>query len=200
MELQSYDRIPTPGRLLPEILARKPNPLTAAYSHDCLPPYFHPFTSLLRLLAIARSLPRQTPHAREVRLALCDDFDTPRAVRHLAALCTLVSNHLNDLKGVDLAPAVSAANYAAETLALLGVGSSTGGARLRVGTGRVGLGAAELASAVEALPPTREVIAAMVEFRRLVRKHVLERNLSKNPANGKLMKRWVTRTFVCRHR
>lgn len=105
-----------------------------------------------------------------------------------------MSNHLNDLKDVDLGPVISAANYAAEALALLGVGSSATSGRLSLGTGRavVGLGEAELASAAEALPSTREVIAAMVDFRRLVRKHVLERNLSKSPASGKLMKRWVT--------
>lgn len=125
---------------------------------------------------------------REVRLALSDDFDTPRAVRHLAALCALISTHLNDMSGGDLGPVVSAANYAAEMLALLGVGSSARRAREGAETGKVGLGAADKGSA-EALPHARDVVEAVVEFRRLVRKHVLGRNLNNNSVSAKLMKR-----------
>lgn len=129
--------------------------------------------------------------AREVRLALSDDFDTPRAVRHLASLCANVSPHLKELAEGDLGPVVSAANFTAETLSLLGVGSSvkgtvaaapeaaTGG-RGGPSEGSVGVGGDEggLADG-DGLPPAREVVAALVEFRRLVRKHVLARSLTK---------------------
>ncbi|CBJ27917.1 Cysteinyl-tRNA Synthetase [Ectocarpus siliculosus] len=129
---------------------------------------------------------------REVRLALSDDFDTPRAVRHLASLCALISPHLKELTQGDLGPVVSARNFAAETLALLGVGeSSTGAAAAGGGLGEMKGGGGERGGLVgnDGLPPAREVVDAMVEFRRMARKHVLERNLKKNPVSGKLMKR-----------
>ncbi|CAN0020436.1 unnamed protein product, partial [Ectocarpus fasciculatus] len=129
---------------------------------------------------------------REVRLALSDDFDTPRAVRHLASLCALISPHLKELTQGDLGPVVSARNFAAETLSLLGVGaSSIGAAAAGEGLGEMKGGGAGREGLVgnDGLPPARDVVDAMVEFRRMARKHVLERNLKKNPVSGKLMKR-----------
>lgn len=131
-------------------------------------------------------------NCREVRLALSDDFDTPRAVRHLASLCALISPHLKELTQGDLGPVVSARNFAAETLALLGVGgSSIGVAAAGGGLGEMKGGGGERGGLVgnDGLPPAREVVDAMVEFRRMARKHVLERNLKKNPVSAKLMKR-----------
>lgn len=128
-----------------------------------------------------------------MRLALSDDFDTPRAVRHLASLCALISPHLKELTQGDLGPVVSARNFAAETLSLLGVGaSSIGAAAAGEGLGEMKVGDAGRGGLVgnDGLPPARDVVDAMVEFRRMARKHVLERNLKKNPVSGKLMKRY----------
>ncbi|CAN0160193.1 unnamed protein product, partial [Hapterophycus canaliculatus] len=130
---------------------------------------------------------------REVRLALSDDFDTPRAVRHLASLCALISPHLKELTQGDLGPITSAANFAAETLSLLGLGSSVGGTVAAAAAAEGGLGGGSGSTGAglgdDGLAPTREVVDAMVEFRRLVRKFVLGRNLSKNLGSAKPMKR-----------
>ena len=158
-------------------------------------PTIFPSSLSPRTLSLTPTLPYPTPNPRftrrrEVRLALSDDFDTPRAVRHLAALCALISTHLKDLEGGALRPVVSAANYAAEALALLGVGSSGGRSGGEIGRRKGGLAeAGGGAGSAEGLPPARDVIEAMVDFRRLARKYVLERNLKKNLASAKLMKR-----------
>ncbi|CAM9588774.1 unnamed protein product, partial [Scytosiphon promiscuus] len=127
---------------------------------------------------------------REVRLALSDDFDTPRAVRHLASLSALISPHLKELTQGDLGPITSAVNFTAETLTLLGVGSSLGGSADAAAEGGVaGTGSAGAGLGDDGLAPTREVVDAIVEFRRLVRKFVLGRNLTKNLGSAKPMKR-----------
>lgn len=123
-------------------------------------------------------------------------------VRHLASLCALVLPHLKELTEGDLGPVVSAANFTAETLSLLGVGSSVGGtvaaaAAARAATegwtgprhGSAGVdGDGRGLAGGDELPPAREFVVAMVEFRRLVRKHVLSRSVAKlGPA--RLMKR-----------
>lgn len=135
-----------------------------------------------------------------MRLALSDDFDTPRAVRHLASLCALISPHLKELAEGDLGPVVSAANFTAETLSLLGVGSSVGGTVAAAATATGGGADTRPNSGGwrgdgwglvggDELPPASEFVAAMVEFRRLVRKHVLERKLTNKLGPAKLMKR-----------
>lgn len=126
-----------------------------------------------------------------MRLALSDDFDTPRAVRHLASLCALISPHLKELTQGDLGPIISAVNFTAETLSLLGVGSSLGGSAAAVAAAEGVSGGAGAGMVDEGLAPSREVVDAMVEFRRLVRKFVLGRNLTKNLGSAKPMKRWA---------
>lgn len=167
-----------------------------------------PYSLSLNVIAAARPLrpPPTTPRprarvlklSREVRLALSDDFDTPRAVRHLASLCALITPHLKELTQGDLGPVISAAKFAADTLSLLGVGGGIGSTAAAAGgwsgtkgysagTGGDGGGSVN----EDGLPPAREFVVAMVEFRRLVRKSVLERKLTNKLAPAKLMKRLV---------
>lgn len=132
---------------------------------------------------------------REVHLALRDDFDTPRAIRHLASLCAVASRHLNDGKMADLEPVRSAAKYAADMLMLLGIGSSragaTGGLAADAGGGEGGGGGGrwqdgeEMAS-TGTLPPAREVVEAMVEFRRAARHIVLGANLKQRENKNRM--------------
>lgn len=148
-------------------------------------------------ITFSPTIPAPRPHRartkyREVRLALSDDFDTPRAVRHLASLCALISPHLKELTQGDLGPITAAAKFTAETLSLLGVGSSLGGTATAGAEGGLGgSGGAGAGLGDDGLAPTREVVDAMVEFRRLVRKAVLGRNLTKNLGSAKPMKRCV---------
>lgn len=133
--------------------------------------------------------PRCSPTlSREVRLALGNDFDTPKAVRQLTALCAEVSTHLNNLDGGDVGPVASAVDYAAEMLSILGVGNSTRGAWGSLGLGRGAWSKRDDVGSAEGLPPARDVISAMVDLRRLVRKHVLEHKLGKDDSAAKLMK------------
>lgn len=128
-----------------------------------------------------------------MRHALSDDFDTPTAVRHLAALCSLISSHLNDTSGrEDFGPIISSAKYAAETLALLGVRSSSNltdeVGLFEAGSEGAGRGKEGVASAI-GLQPAEKVVSEMVEFRRLVRKCVLEHDLKRDINSATLMKR-----------
>lgn len=135
--------------------------------------------------------------ARGVHLALSEDFDTPRAVRHLAALCAVTSTHMNSESMGDVGPVRAAAKYVSDTLGMLGVGSSKSsttashgiGERLwDEGSGSEGGGDG---NGTSGLPPAREVIAAIVEVRRAMRQLVLARNLSspKGAQEAKQMKR-----------
>lgn len=94
-----------------------------------------------------------------------------------------MSTHLHSGEVADLGPVRSAANYTAATLSLLGVGSG-GGRGLTSGVGIGGRGH-DGTVPTGPLPPTREIISAMVELRRAMRQAVLEHKLE----NAKQMKR-----------
>lgn len=87
-----------------------------------------------------------------------------------------------------MGPVASAVEYAAEMLSILGVGSSTRGS---LGLGREAWSKRGDVDSTEGLPPTRNVISAMVDLRRLVRKRVLEPKLGKDDSAANLMKRCV---------
>lgn len=87
-----------------------------------------------------------------------------------------------------MGPVASAVEYAAEMLSILGVRSSTRGS---LGLGREAWSKRGDIDSAEGLPPARDVISAMVDLRRLVRKHVLAPKLGKDDSAAKLMKRCV---------
>lgn len=115
--------------------------------------------------------------------SLCDDFDTPKAVRHLTTLSALFSAHIVSADVGNLGPVRSAAKYTSDTLALLGLRSS--GLGKEIGSLGIRGHEGEGAGVGVPLPPVREVVGAMVELRRAMRQTALKHKLE----NAKHMKR-----------
>lgn len=94
-------------------------------------------------------------------------------------LAAVTSTHINSGSMIDIGPVRAAAQFTQDMLAILGLGSSEMNARANQGFfGRSRLGQDQQEEeSMKPLPPTGEVIGAMVELRRAMRQLVLARNL-----------------------